>query len=168
MSSSQDDRPYQLAEFDMDDYAGHSAYDPNVTHWQIVVDLFGQGVPVTYTMLRNDDVPCPRQLARNRAAQRVAPAAVDEDDGSSDSRRTLPPSSVERHSQRTRTLSPRAEPGSPASPVQPNDQWPDLEPEDEPHVERHTASLYMQLHRFADAAGTAGDDQVDGRQRPVC
>ena len=25
----------------------------------------------------------------------------------------------------------------------------------------------MQLHRFADAAGTAGDDQVDGRQRPA-
>ena len=102
VSSSQDDRPYQLAEFDMDDYAGHSAYDPNVTHWQIVVDLFGQGVPVTYTMLRNDDVPCPRQLARNRAAQRVAPAAVDEDDGSSDSRRTLPPSSDDGDSQRIR------------------------------------------------------------------
>ena len=141
VSSSQDDRPYQLAEFDMDDYAGHSAYDPNVTHWQIVVDLFGQGVPVTYDMLRNDDVPCPRQLARNRAAQRVAPAAVDEDDGSSDSRRTLPPSSDDGDSQRTQSLSPRSEPGSPASPVQPNDQWPDLEAEDEPHVERHAGIL---------------------------
>ena len=53
VSSSQDDRPYQLAEFDMDDYAGHSAYDSSVTHWQLVVDLFRQGVPVTYDMLRN-------------------------------------------------------------------------------------------------------------------
>ena len=52
-SSSQDDRPYQLAEFDMDDYAGHSAYDSSVTHWQLVVDLFRQGVPVTYDMLRS-------------------------------------------------------------------------------------------------------------------
>ena len=25
--------------------------------------------------------------------------------------------------------------------MQPNDQWPDLEPEDEPHVERHAATL---------------------------
>ena len=44
-------------------------------------------------------------------------------------------------SQRTRSLSPQPEPGSPASPVQPNDQWPDLEPEDEPHVERHAGIL---------------------------
>ena len=80
---------------------------------------------------------CPRQLARNRAAQRAAPAAVDDDDGSSDSRPTLPPSSDDGDSSRTRSLSPQPEPGSPASPVQPSNEWPDLEPEDEPHVERH-------------------------------
>ena len=160
-SSSQDDRPYQLAEFDMDDYAGHSAYDSSITHWQIVVDLFGQGLPVTYDMLRNEDVPCPRQLARNRAAQRARRAAVDDDGGSIDSRPTLPPPSYDGDSQLTRTISPRSEPGSPASPaspVQPNAQWPDLEAEDEPHVERHAATLRNYIagdgpHSFAGSGG---------------
>lgn len=26
---------YQIAEFDMDDYAGHSAYGSSVTHWHM-------------------------------------------------------------------------------------------------------------------------------------
>ena len=124
------------------DYSEHSAFDSRVTQWQLVLDLFAQDVPVTYEMLRNEDVPCPRQLARNRAALRAPPAAVDNDDDSSDSRPTLPPPSYASGSQRTRATSPRSEPGSPASPAQHNNQsqWPDLEPEDEPHVERHAAT----------------------------
>ena len=105
VSSSQDDRPYEIGEFNVLDYSEHSAFDGRVTQWQLILDLFAQDVPVTYEMLRNEDVPCPRQLARNRATLRAPLAAADDDDDdSSDSRPTLPPPSYDGDSQLTRTI----------------------------------------------------------------
>ena len=57
VSSSQDDRPYEIGEFNVLDYSEHSAFDSRITQWQLVLDLFAQDVPVTYEMLRNEDVP---------------------------------------------------------------------------------------------------------------
>ena len=47
VSSSQDDRPYEIGEFNVLDYSEHSAFDSRITQWQLVLDLFAQDVPVT-------------------------------------------------------------------------------------------------------------------------